>query len=140
MWRPSRRTALEAHVGSVMAASSVYGLVRLCARDARSSLNVSVYDNVFWPGGTVRRAPGGSSTDFETSRNPLDRDLNGCVITRQRGTRLNSALSSVTAATFRARGDRELQPHARPDQRRDRRGLRPAQVRRAGTVLAVANG
>ena len=103
MWRPSRRTALVAHVGKRYGSTSVYGTFAY-APDARSSFNVSVYDNVAGFGSTVRRALEDLSTDFETSRNPLTGDLNGCVITQANGTCLNSALSSVAAATFRARG------------------------------------
>ena len=103
MWRPSRRTALVAHVGKRYGSTSVYGTFAY-APDARSSFNVSVYDNVAGFGSTVRRALEDLSTDFETSRNPLTGDLNGCVITQANGTCLNSALSSVSAATFRARG------------------------------------
>ncbi|QGN56211.1 preprotein translocase subunit YajC [Novosphingobium sp. Gsoil 351] len=141
MWRPSRRTALEAHVGKRYGSTSVYGSFAY-APDARSSLNVSVYDNVFGFGGTVRRALEDLSTDFETSRNPLTGDLNGCVITRANGTCLNSALSSVAAATFRARG---VTVSYNLTLGRISAGIGVGYDRRKfiaapGTVLAVANG
>ena len=103
MWRPSKRTALEAHVGRRYGSTSLYGSFAY-APDSRSSFNVSVYDNVTGFGGVVRRALEDLPTDFEASRNPLTGDVNGCVIARTDGSCLNTALSSVAAATFRGRG------------------------------------
>ena len=141
MWRPSRRTALEAHVGRRYGSTSVYGSFAY-APDARSSLNVSVYDNVAGFGGTVRKALEDLSTDFETSRNPLTGDLNGCVITQANGSCLNSALSSVAAATFRARG---VAASYNLTLGRISAGIGAGYDRRKfiaapGTVLALANG
>ncbi len=141
MWRPSRRTALEAHVGKRYGSTSVYGTFAY-APDARSSFNVSVYDNVSGFGSTVRRALEDLSTDFETSRNPLTGDLNGCVITRANGSCLNSALSSVAAATFRARG---ISASYNLTLGRINAGIGVGYDRRKfiaapGTVLALANG
>ena len=141
MWRPSRRTALEAHVGKRYGSTSVYGSFAY-APDARSSFNVSVYDNVAGFGSTVRRALEDLSTDFETSRNPLTGDLNGCVIAQANGTCLNSALSSVAAATFRARG---VSASYNLTLGRINAGVGAGYDRRKfiaapGTVLAAANG
>ena len=141
MWRPSRRTALEAHVGKRYGSTSVYGTFAY-APDARSSFNVSVYDNVAGFGSTVRRALEDLSTDFETSRNPLTGDLNGCVITQANGTCLNSALSSVAAATFRARG---VSASYNLTLGRINAGIGAGYDRRKfiaapGTILAAANG
>ena len=141
MWRPSRRTALEAHVGKRYGSTSVYGSFAY-APNARSAFNVSVYDNVSGFGGTVRRALEDLSTDFETSRNPLTGDLNGCVITRANGSCLNSALSSVAAATFRARG---ISASYNLTLGRINAGIGAGYDRRKfiaapGTVLALANG
>ena len=141
MWRPSRRTALEAHVGRRYGGTSVYGSFAY-APDARSSLNVSIYDNISGFGSTVRRALEDLSTDFETSRNPLTGDLNGCVITRANGSCLNSALSSVAAATFRARG---VSASYNLTLGRINAGIGVGYDRRKfiaapGTFLAVANG
>ena len=141
MWRPSRRTALEAHVGKRYGSTSVYGSFAY-APDARSSFNVSVYDNVAGFGSTVRRALEDLGTDFETSRNPLTGDLNGCVIAQANGTCLNSALSSVAAATFRARG---VSASYNLTLGRINAGIGAGYDRRKfiaapGTILAAANG
>jgi hypothetical protein len=109
MWRPSRRTALEAHVGRRYGSTSVYGTFAY-APDARSALNIAVYDNIAGFGGEVRRTLADLPTDFEVSRNPLTGDLNGCVIGQGQGVAqgqglcLNPTLSSIAASTFRARG------------------------------------
>jgi hypothetical protein len=103
MWRPSKRTALEAHVGRRYASTSVYGTFAY-APNARSALNVAVYDNVAGFGGEVRRALEDLPTDFELARNPLTGDFTGCVTGQAGGGCVNAALSSVAAAAFRARG------------------------------------
>ena len=141
MWRPSRRTALEAHVGKRYGSTSVFGSFAY-APDSRSSLNVSVYDNVAGFAGTVRRALEDLPTDFEAARNPLTGALNGCVVARTDGACLNSALSSVAAATFRARG---VQATYAVTFGRIGAGVGAGYDRRKfiaapGTVLAVANG
>ncbi|MCA1661726.1 MAG: preprotein translocase subunit YajC [Novosphingobium sp.] len=141
IWRPSRRTALEAHVGKRYGSTSVFGSFAY-APDARSSLNVSVYDNVTGFAGTVRRALDDLPTDFEASRNPLTGALNGCVVARSDGSCLNSALSSVAAATFRARG---IQATYALTLGRVGAGIGAGYDRRKfiaapGTVLAAANG
>jgi hypothetical protein len=141
MWRPSRRTALEAHVGKRYGSTSVFGSFAY-APDARSSLNVSVYDNITGFGGVVRRALDDLPTDFEASRNPLTGALNGCVIARSDGACLNSALSSVAAAIFRARG---IQATYAMTLGRINAGIGAGYDRRKfiaapGTILAAANG
>lgn len=141
MWRPSRRTALEAHVGKRYGSTSFSGSFAY-APDARSSFNVSIYDSVAGFGGTVRRALEDLPTDFEVSRNPVTGALNGCVIARADGACLNSALSSVAASTFRARG---VQASYALSLGRISAGIAAGYDRRkfiaaAGTVLAAANG
>jgi len=103
MWRPSRRTALEAHVGRRYGSTSYYGSFAY-APNARSSLNVSVYDNISGFGGQINRALAGLPTQFEAARNPLTGDIGGCLVSLEKGSCLTGALGSVRSATFRARG------------------------------------
>jgi hypothetical protein len=103
MWRPSRRTALEAHIGRRYGSTSVYGTFAY-APNARSALNVAVYDNVAGFGGEVRRALEDLPTDFELARNPLTGDFAGCAVTQSGGGCVNPVLGSVAASAFRARG------------------------------------
>lgn len=103
MWRPSRRTALEAHVGRRYGSTTVYGTFAYTP-NSRSSFNVAVYDNVAGFGGQVNRALDDLPEEFSAVRNPLTGDFGGCVDTLEQGNCLNSVLGSVRSATFRARG------------------------------------
>jgi len=103
MWRPSRRTALEAHVGRRYGATSVYGTFAY-APNSRSSFNVAVYDNVAGFGGQVNRALADLPAEFSAVRNPLTGDIGGCVATLEGNGCLSNVLGSIRSATFRARG------------------------------------
>ncbi len=141
IWRPSRRTALEAHVGRRYGSTSVNASFAY-APDTRSSFNVSVYDNVSGFGSQVNRALADLPTQFEAARNPLNGDLTGCVVALSKGNCLSGALGSVRSATFRARG---VAASYGVDLGRIQAGVGAGYDRRkfiaaAGTVLAVANG
>lgn len=112
MWRPSRRTALAAHVGRRYGSTSVYGSFAF-APGPRSSINVSVYDNVQGFGGVMTRALSGLPTEFSAVRNPLSGDLAGCVSAigpaesaeaNESSSCLSGALGSVRSSVFRGRG------------------------------------
>lgn len=103
IWRPSRRTALEAHVGRRYGSTSVYGSFAY-SPNGRSSFNVSVYDNVAGFGGQVNRALADLPSEFSSVRNPLTGDIGGCVASLEQGSCLPGSLSSVRSSTFRARG------------------------------------
>ncbi|GGC19441.1 hypothetical protein GCM10011371_03870 [Novosphingobium marinum] len=149
IWRPSRRTALEAHVGRRYGATSVYGSFAY-APSPRSSLNVSVYDNVAGFGGQVTRALFDLTPEFSVVRNPLSGDLLGCVapVQGEGGAEgvgsncLNSGLGSIRSATFRARG---VMASYAIDLGRIGAGIGAGYDRRKflaapGTILASANG
>lgn len=141
MWRPSSRTALEAHVGRRYGATSVWGTFTY-APNARSSFAVAVYDNVAGFGGQVNRFLAELPTDFEAVRNPITGDLSGCVSSLEDGNCLAGALGSVRSATFRARGvaanysRRFGEMSAGIGAGYDRRKF----IAAPGTVLASANG
>lgn len=104
LWRPSRRTSLEAHVGKRYGSTTYYGSFAY-APNTRSSLNVSVYDNVAGFGGQVNRAIIGLPVQFDATRDPLTGDLIGCVASQQQGnTCVVDVLGSVRSSVFRARG------------------------------------
>ncbi|MFA7602987.1 MAG: preprotein translocase subunit YajC [Novosphingobium sp.] len=141
IWRPSRRTALEAHVGRRYGATSYYGSFAY-APSPRSAVNVSVYDNVAGFGGQVNRALIDLPTDFEVVRNPLSGGIGGCVASLEGGSCLASALGSVRSSTFRARG---VMASYTVGLGRTSAGIGGGYDRRRfiaapGTVLAVANG
>lgn len=108
IWRPSRRTALEAHVGRRYGSTTYYGTFAY-APNARSALNISVYDNVAGFGGQLTRALADLPTEFRAVRNPLTGDISGCVASvsenpNGQGNCLSGALGSVRSSVFRARG------------------------------------
>ncbi|RPF70193.1 preprotein translocase subunit YajC [Aurantiacibacter spongiae] len=104
LWRPSRRTSLEAHVGRRYASTTYYGTLAY-APDARSSLNVSVYDTITGFGGQIVGALDEVGTDFDVYRNPVTGDLGGCVIGVGSGNNCALArLGSLRSAIFRNRG------------------------------------
>lgn len=103
MWRPSRRTSLEAHVGRRYGSTSYYGTLSY-QPNSRSSLNVVVYDSISGFGGQVNNALAALPTDFQAIRNPISGDITGCVASLEGGSCLGSVLSAVRSSTFRARG------------------------------------
>lgn len=145
-WRPSRRTALEAHVGRRYGSTTYYGSFGWHAT-RRSVLNVSVYDSIAGFGGTLNRALVDLPTDFEVSRNAVTGDINGCVSSLGTSTTVGSAcltgaLGGLRSATFRSRG---IQASYSVTAGRLGMGLAAGYDRRKfiaapGTVLAAANG
>ena len=103
VWRPSRRTAFEAHYGKRYDSDTYYGSFAY-APDARSSLNVSVYDGLVGFGGQLTNSLAAVSTDFTAGRNPLTGDFNGCTTGADGAGCLGGALGSVRSAVFRSRG------------------------------------
>ena len=109
MWRPSRRTALEAHVGRRYDSTTYFGSFAY-APNSRTTLNVSVYDGISGFGGRLNQALADLPTQFDGLRNPLTGGLSTCVAgtTTSQGNSgggcLNGALGSVRSATFRGRG------------------------------------
>lgn len=103
LWRPSKRTSLEAHVGRRYGSMSYYGSLSY-QPSSRSSFNVGVYDTVAGFGGQLNNALANLPTEFQAIRNPISGDIAGCVDSLESGTCLGSALSAVRSSTFRARG------------------------------------
>jgi hypothetical protein len=141
LWRPSNRTALEAHVGRRYGSTSVYGSLSY-KPSLRSSLSVSVYDNVSGFGGQLNDALALMPTTFTGNRNPITGALVGCVDSLEGNNCTTASLSSLRSATFRARG--VAAGYSRQIGRMtwgagagyDRRKF----IAAPGTVLASANG
>lgn len=146
MWRPSRRTALEAHVGRRYGSTTYYGSFAY-APNARTSINVSVYDNITGFGGMLNNALVNLPTQFEAVRNPLSGDIGGCVagqgaVGAGESPCLTGALASVRSSVFRSRG---VMATYGVSGARYQYGLGAGYDRRKfiaapGTVLAAANG
>jgi hypothetical protein len=103
IWRPSRRTSLEAHIGRRYGSMTYYGTLAY-APNSRSSLNVSVYDSVTGFGGQVTRILNELPTDFTTTRNPISGDIGTCVTSLDSGSCFGGALGAIRSSTFRSRG------------------------------------
>lgn len=141
MWRPSSRTSLTAHVGRRYGSTSYTGTFSY-APNARSSVNVAVYDSVAGFGGQINRALDNLPTDFTAIRDPLTGDISGCVNSLEGGSCLTGTLGSMRSAAFRARG---VMANYAVQLGRISTGIGGGYDRRRfiaapGTVLAVANG
>jgi hypothetical protein len=141
VWRPSRRTAAEAHIGKRYDSTTYYGSFAW-APDSRSSVNFSVYDGVTGFGGQLNRALVALPTDFAAIRNPVTGDLDGCVAALQGGSCLTGVLGSVRSSVFRGRGAQLSYAH---QVGRMSGGVGIGYDRRSfigapGTILAAANG
>ena len=141
MWRPSRRTSLEAYVGRRYGSTTYYGTLSY-APGERTSLNVAVYDNITGFGGTVVNSLSDLSTDFEAFRNPITGELGGCVASLDSGSCALARLGSVRSAVFRSQG---VTASLARNSGRLSYGLAGGYDRRkfiaaVGTVLADANG
>jgi hypothetical protein len=137
MWRPSRRTALSAFVGRRYDSMTYYGSFAYNP-NARSSLTVSVFDNVSGFGGQVTRALRDLPTDFQVNRDPFNGQISGS----QSGGCVNNALSSVAASVFRARGVNATYAHriGRLQAGIGAGYIRRKYIARDDSVLGVANG
>lgn len=141
MWRPSRRTELEAYVGRRYGSMTYHGSLSYAA-NSRSSLSVVVYDNVTGFGGALVDTLAGLPAQFEAFRNPISGQIGGCVASLEGGGCFAGALGSVRSAVFRSRG---AAASYSVDVGRTQFGAGVGYDRRkfiaaAGTVLAAANG
>jgi hypothetical protein len=141
IWRPSRRTQLEAHVGRRYGTTSYFGSFSY-APNERSAFNIAVYDNIAGFGGQVNRALSELQAELSAVRNPLTGDLGGCVAAVDQGNCLTGVLGSVRSSTFRARG---IAASYNVELGRLSAGIGAGYDRRKfiaapGTVLAAANG
>lgn len=141
VWRPSTRTAAEAHVGRRYDSTTYYGSFAW-APSSRSALNLSVYDGVTGFGGQINRALVALPTEFAPIRNPVTGDLDGCLAALDGGNCLTGILGSVRSSVFRGRG---AQLSYAQQIGRMSAGLGLGYDRRRfvgapGTVLAAANG
>ncbi len=103
LWRPSRRTALQATIGKKYGSLSLTGSFSW-QPSARTSLNVGVYDTVTGFGGSLVNSLASLPTDFGVIRNPVTGELSGCVVGTQGGNCVSGAFGNLRGAAYRARG------------------------------------
>lgn len=105
LWRPSRRTQLEARAGRRYGGTTVFGSFQHQLTPA-SGVSVVVYDGIEsfgrLLGDNISRLP----TTFNVARNPFADPFTGCIAGEGGavGGCLNSVLQSVSTANFRNRG------------------------------------
>ncbi len=141
IWRPSRRTSLEAHYGRRYGSTTYYGSFSY-APDPRTSIALSVYDDMTGFGGALTNRLAGLPTQFDAFRNPFSGAIGGCVASVEGDGCLTGALGSIRSAAFRSRGIAGSYSITRG---RSQMGIGAGYDRRryiaaAGTVLEDADG
>jgi hypothetical protein len=141
IWRPSRRTNMEFHVGRRYGEVGAYGFFNYLPDD-HSSFNVAIYDGVTGFGGALTNSLFNLPTQFTTMRDAITGNLSSCVSSLSGGNCLGSAISSVNSTIYRGRG---ISAGYAFDYRRWRAGFGMGYDRRRyitapNTVLANFNG
>ncbi len=103
LWRPSRRTSLEARVGQRYGSETYYGNFAY-QPNQNTALNISVYDTVSGFGNLLNDNLSNLGTSFTSTRNPLSGELNGCAFGPTSSLCFNDVLQSAASSSFRARG------------------------------------
>ena len=103
VWRPSRRTELEAHVGHRYDSWTYYGHFNW-RPDSRSQLSVGVYDGIQGLGGRLVGTLAGLPNDFVVIRDPVTGAITGCVGSSEGADCLDGLLGSLRSGAFRGRG------------------------------------
>ncbi len=104
LWRPSRRTTLEARIGRRY--DSMHYIGSFSWRISPGSLfQIGYFDRIDSFGraihGNLVALP---TSGFDASRNPFSGDLTGCVSGQNGGTCFNDALAAINASNYRHRG------------------------------------
>ncbi len=107
IWRPNRRTSVEAHVGKRYGSLSYTGTATYQASQS-VGLSVNVYDGVQTFGRQLRTGIGNLPTSFLTGQQQgFGQQFNGCVFGTTGaapGGCLNDVFQSIATASYRARG------------------------------------
>ena len=141
VWRPSRRTQLQATFGHRYDSETFYGSFNW-QPDRRSNLGINVYDGINGFGGRMTNSLANLPAEFEVIRDPVSGDITGCVNSTNGQGCLDALLGSARSAVFRGRGisanySRQIgQMTAGIGAGYERRKFIGAE----GTVLAAANG
>ena len=141
MWRPTRRTSLQARVGRRYGSTTYYGSLSYAASQ-RSNLSIGVYDGLTSFGGGLNDSLAQLSDNFTAFRNPITGNIGGCVASLEGSNCIAGALGSVRSAAYRNRG---IALSYGMDFGRTQAGIGMGYDRRKfiaapGTVLAAADG
>lgn len=106
MWRPSRRTSLEAKVGRRYGSMTYMGDFAWQMNE-NESVQVGVYDGITTFGQQLGNALSRVPTRFVVARDPFNNQFGGCVFGGEgqgAGSCLSPALQSVSQGVYRSRG------------------------------------
>ena len=106
VWKPSRRTQLEAHYGRRYDSDTYYGTFSW-QPSSRTAVSANVYNTISGFGGAITNSLANLPSGFVATRNPLTGNFTGCVTgsgADGSANCLGGALSSVRSAIFRNRG------------------------------------
>lgn len=108
IWKPNRRTTLEARIGKRYGATAITGLLSW-QTGPQSALNITVYNAVDSFGRSLNRNLSGLPASFNVPRNGLTNRFGGCVFGSNPGAGgtggcFNDSFQSITTANYRSRG------------------------------------
>lgn len=103
LWRPSRRTSVEARFGRRFGSDTYTGNLSYQPTD-NTTFNVSAFDTVSGFGSLINDNLQSIGTSFDSFRNPLSGNIGGCAFSRDGSSCFNGALQTAASSNFRARG------------------------------------
>ncbi len=103
LWRPSRRTSLEARVGRRFGSTTYIGNLNY-QPNSRTVFTISAFDTVSGFGGLLNDNLALLPTQFDSFRNPLTGDLNNNILGNANNVSFNNALQTASSSIFRSRG------------------------------------
>ena len=103
MWRPSRRTSLQAGYGRRYDSDTFYGSFSF-APNPNTNLSIGAFDGIRGFGGRLTNSLASLPTDFDVVRDPITGAVVGCVNAVTGGSCLDGLLGSLRSSVFRGRG------------------------------------
>lgn len=106
LWRPSRRTSVEARVGRRYGSMTYIGSASW-QPSSNTSVSIGLFDGVDSFGRQINNGISSLPSSFNVTRNPFSGDLANCTFGsngQAGGLCLNDTLSAITTANYRNRG------------------------------------
>ncbi len=103
LWRPSRRTSLEARVGRRYGDWTFNGSASWQASEA-TSYQLSIYDTLTTFGRQLTAGIAALPTDFSVVRNPIDGSIGGCAFGANDSSCLQPTIANVSGFAYRNQG------------------------------------
>ena len=103
LWRPSRRTSLQAEYGRRYDSDTFYGSFSF-SPNPDTNLSIGAFDGIRGFGGRLTNSLSALPTDFDVVRDPITGAVVGCVNAVTGGSCLDGLLGSIRSSVFRSRG------------------------------------